>query len=165
MKTISDVVKNAKEAERIIQLILDVYLSLPDNKKVNNGCFVTFLHVPSREQYSLFVGEMGEAEKEIFGFQSVEKAMRLRKHPEHVSGWQSKDPSQNLYGGSVRTTEEYIISVAGLHQMGDESIALMIGIKFGFSDETWAADIAVISNNMLFESLLDTVNKKEKEAV
>lgn len=56
---------------------------------------------------------------------SLEKAQRLRKHPEHITSFQSRDHAKKQYGGAIRADKSgFIFSFSGLpSEELDEALA------------------------------------------
>lgn len=54
---------------------------------------------------------------------ALEKSRRLREHPDHLSSWQSRDPSSNKWGGAIRVGQ-FILSFSGLPELVDEALML-----------------------------------------
>ena len=55
-----------------------------------------------------------------------EKALRLAQNPKHMTSWESRDETQNMYGGAIRQAEK-IISFSGLTEEADEALSLRVG--------------------------------------
>jgi hypothetical protein len=83
-----------------------------------------------------------------------EKALRLARHPEHVSSAQSRDDDNEQYPGAVRVGD-LILSPSGMPWELDESLGLISGIYLLDLDIGDAFNIAKLSGNTKFSSAYD----------
>jgi hypothetical protein len=80
----------------------------------------------------LIVGEVEPEEKAQKYFEFCqEKAKRLAANAGHVSSWQSRDESQNRYGGAIRTGK-FILSFSGFPEDWDEACMVVAAQQCGF---------------------------------
>lgn len=90
------------------------------------------------------IGEVNEEKaKKRFEF-SQEKAMRLFRSEHHKTSYQSRNESENKYGGAIATSN-LIFSCSGLPELMDEAIMLISACHSGFLNDYEALDMAQIS--------------------
>lgn len=53
-----------------------------------------------------------------------EKAARLSMYPGHGSSWESRNPEENQWGGAIRVGTDFIFSLSGFPELGDEAVML-----------------------------------------
>lgn len=85
----------------------------------------------------------------------VEKAIRLANHPEHESSWESRNPDAGEWGGAVRVGD-YIFSISGYPEMGDEALMLILAEVHSREDQAvieTVTRIASRSNNPYWQRL------------
>ena len=61
---------------------------------------------------------------------ALEKLVRLRSMPHHVSSYQSRNTIVGLYGGAIRTSGGFIASFSGLPEHADEALCVLISGSF-----------------------------------
>jgi hypothetical protein len=79
-----------------------------------------------------------------------EKPDRLRKHPKHVSSWQSRDPASGKWAGAVKVGG-HILSMSGFPEMLDEAVCLRAA--YLFESQNFLDQIALISSNPYWAQL------------
>ncbi len=81
-----------------------------------------------------------------------EKARRLASHPDHVASWESRDENTKQYGGAIRCGN-YILSLSGLPELGDEAVMLAVADAFLKIKKNLRDTIAAQSKNPYWPSL------------
>ncbi len=89
---------------------------------------------------------------------SQEKARRLadRTHLGEVSSWQSRNESEDKWGGAV-SVDDLIFSLSGLPELGDEAVSLTAAVLYSDASPRVidiARDIAKKSHNPYFRQML-----------
>ena len=84
-----------------------------------------------------------------------EKGRRLMRIPDGISSWQTRDPDKAWWGGAIRVERDLIISISGLGELSDEALALKVAFLHGLLTIDRAREIALLSDNMLFFSLVE----------
>lgn len=111
--------------------------------------------------YPFLVMQIGEVRRDkitkYMAF-SQEKARRLadRVHLGEVSSWQSRNESQDKWGGAVRV-DDLIFSLSGLPELGDEAVSLTAAILYSDGSPRvidLARGIAMKNNNPYFRKML-----------
>ena len=82
-----------------------------------------------------------------------EKALRLLSRPDDVSSFQSRDESEQRWGGAIRAGS-YILSFSGLPELMDEALMLAVALHLGLIDRVEAERIAALSHNPFFARLI-----------
>lgn len=139
--------------------IINLCPDLPGNdspEKVSG--FFTVLDTRTGEIVkTMEIGKVPEEKREKYYKLSQEKAKRLYAHPEHLSSWQSRNPDQGEWGGSIRI-ENYIFSFSGLPELIDEALMLVLAHRFHWLDYGQGLEISFLSNNPFFQMLQLTIN-------
>lgn len=94
----------------------------------------------------IFLGEIDPYQEHRFLHNSHEKALRLARHPHHLSSSQSRDPRNDKFCGAIRTRLG-IFSMSGLPEYGDEIVMLRVAIEVGALSLNRAKKIARLSRN------------------
>jgi hypothetical protein len=87
---------------------------------------------------------------------SLEKGRRLifkAASLGHLSSWQSQDEANDQYAGAV-WCDEFAVSFSGLPALADEAFCLVLSVHLGWMEPGRAYNIAQLSNNPYFESLM-----------
>jgi hypothetical protein len=155
----SDIVRIVDEVGKAIKLLVD----LPDNPRPESkgGYLSIFSGKTGVLLFSVLIGEVPPEKVEKYSNLSREKAQRLLKNPGHLSSWQTRNPEEDKYGGAIRvileTGQEFIFSISGFPEVGDETVVLVSAIStLGFNAKR-AEEIAKISGNDLFNHLYKVI--------
>jgi hypothetical protein len=137
------------------------FISLPDNPRPENkGAYLVLRQRASGlVLLANLIGDFSYSERAIkcYGF-AHEKGERLGNRPEDLSSWQSRNPDEEKWGGAV-VAGNFLLSLSGLPELGDEAVMLVTAFLVGWSDETEIRQIATISSN----PFLDPLFKKSTE--
>ena len=102
------------------------------------------------------IGQVPDKKKPKYAQFAQEKAVRLSKHSQHVSSWQSRNPREDMWGGAIRSSQ-FIFSFSGLPEEWDEACTLVIAHDVGELDNIEFNAIARISQNQFAASLKKSV--------
>lgn len=128
----------------------------------HSGGYYTRYHMNLSHRYYTMEGVViGSvyAEKEVKGrTYSAEKPLRLSMCPGHVSSYQSRDEANGKWAGAIRLNDDDDIdSFSGLTWKGDEAMMLLFRVEQGRMTAREAYEIAKISENDLYDKLMDVV--------
>jgi hypothetical protein len=98
-----------------------------------------------------------EKKKKYFEF-AQEKANRLWLTHSHFLSSQSRDESQNRFGGAIRT-KDYIFSFSGLTEVADEAFSLALAVFLKQLEIDEAIALGSISQNLPIRELLQLIKK------
>jgi len=149
----------------VAEKVLEKFISLPQNPNPEKkGCYICVMKGTGPE--TLLVTKLGDCDIKVsekyFGL-SQEKPFRLLVRG-HFSSWQSRDLDAGKYGGAItappdsgglKVGRDIIIGISGLPEKGDEAVALVIVLVFNWITIADAKRIIEISDNELFNSLLE----------
>ena len=90
---------------------------------------------------------------------SLEKVERLGSHPDHISGWMSRDEDNAKYGGAIPTPRN-IISLSGLPEKWDEACVLAFALHRLSLPLERLRQIAIFSNNPFIGPLLARIDSE-----
>jgi hypothetical protein len=96
---------------------------------------------------------------------SEEKARRLAEHLDHQSSYQSRNPDAGQWGGAVRISDDFIFSLSGYPELGDEALMLILADNYYTSSSASAIvrDIARGNGNPYLEPLFKHIQGQEPE--
>lgn len=141
----------------LLGLVLSV---LPEEEQERTGGYFTVYrgHTSDNTSYKMFgrlVGTVPKEKEDRYRAFSAEKALRLSLHNDHVSSFQSRDETNNKWPGAVRKDKESdIFSFSGLPWKADEALVLMYCVKAGEMLAHEAYEIAKISDNDVYMTLV-----------
>ncbi len=145
--------KFVREARRAVQEVATAC----GEEHAQKGVYLRFFRFPQTEsQYrdlirccEGWVGGCSNREKfDAYYIVSMEKAIRLARNPQCISSYEAeRDPSKCQYGGAIRTpcwvngfdknpADQYLTSVSGLTELGDEAAALLVHNRMGWITES-----------------------------
>ena len=154
------------EIERVVREVhhsVDFIIGRSD--KDRTGGYFTLLHRPFVngpwvELIHCLIGKVRSDKFVRYSSFSKEKATRLAEHVEsgHLTSWQSRDPEQDRWGGSVVTSsslsgEQSIFSFSGLPELADEAAMIMAIMHLGMLSYEDSGQRAKLSNNRLILDL------------
>ncbi len=160
------------DCQRVIQEtseIVEIFLSLQGVVISSNYYRGGYLSIFNRQtgelELKIRIGEkLWSGNWLIHSQYSEEQGKRLCENCDkfgHFSSHQSRDSNKGKRGGAI-ATEKYIFSFAGLGEAPSEGIVLALATILGFIKIPEAREIAKLSNNLVFDVLLqiklDTMN-------
>ncbi|MDO8530278.1 MAG: hypothetical protein Q7S10_02630 [bacterium] len=131
-------------------------LAMPDFPKDRMGGYLTI-----RDGFcdiifiTVLLGSCKAARARDYHAFSIEKAHRLFCNKGHISSWQSRVETDNMYGGAIRALScNHIYSFSGLPELADEVVCLETAIHHGSITRDDAEGITKISNNTMYRQYL-----------
>lgn len=164
MRTLSDTrTRMVSMLEALLKEALFLFKDHPDWQGSTGGYFCLATAITGEPIYEpVMIGEVsdqGKAEK--YKSFCQEKAKRLASNPMHDSSWQSRVPQRDMWGGAV-VFGEYIYSLSGLPELGDEALMLILAEIENCSNEDVirkAGEIAARSGNQYWKHLRGFVGR------
>lgn len=80
---------------------------------------------------------------------SIEKADRVFGNPTHISSWETRNESEQKYGGAI-VAGDLILSFSGFPEHWDETLVLTLAARHGWITRDEAEAITKISDNQIF---------------
>jgi len=94
--------------------------------KAKNGAYLSVTDWDGRLHVAVLIGEVPDKDNALkYASLCQEKALRLAQFKEHVSSWQSRNESENKWGGAIRV-QGLIFSFSGLPEHWDEACAVTL---------------------------------------
>jgi hypothetical protein len=162
INTLSGKAISAIQANMIAGDIVDKFVALPQkrfngtgrNDDQQGGCLV----IMDNQNISQIFGQTlicypWKKNIEKYREYCLKQARHLFQYPHNTSSFQSRMPTHNQWGGAIRTPQ-YILSFAGLTELGNEAVALALSVKINIQTVDDAKRIAKISNNIFLHKLL-----------
>jgi hypothetical protein len=88
---------------------------------------------------------------------SSEMCIRLLRHPEHETSFESQNLANNQFPGAVRSTD-YIFGLYGLRSLDDEAAMLQVAIRLGQRDRKATLDLIDEKRNPKLRRFLDVIH-------
>jgi len=137
-----------------VEIILEKMQKLPDFPSGRTGGYLALTETMSDNLICLArAGKIVTGNDKAYEKYAPEKSRRLHgmHHGKgHVSSYQSKDETLNMYAGGI-VTELIIVSFSGLSpDLWDEVLCLIFAIERGWISLSQATSIAEISTNNFF---------------
>ncbi len=147
--------RDAEQVTEIATWCLREYNRRVEIGKQRSGFYVTVMDQFGSVLYQALIGELTAEKAMKYKLFSLEKANRLKDHPDHVSSFQTRNPEINAYGGAVRgSIIGILISISGLpDDKDDEAYAAFIGVRQNWLTPGDAGEILKVSDNQIFKTL------------